>query len=206
MELKPGKKSRKKLQKPEKKLKKVPEGKYALIVTDGVFSMEGDLAPLDVITELSETYGAGVYVDDAHSVGVMGPNGRGTAHHFGVQDKVDIIMGTFSKSFASIGGYVAGSSKLIQWIKHTARSFIFSASSPPAAVATVIAVLDIIEKDDSHRQKLWKNTNRLREGYINAGFDTGHSQTPIIPLIIVDEMNTFMFYKGSSFFSILKCF
>jgi len=179
----------------EAKLKEIPDGKHGLIVTDGVFSMEGDIAPLDRITELSEQYGAGVYVDDAHSVGVLGKNGRGTASHFGVEDKVDIIMGTFSKSFASIGGYVAANATLCDWIRHTSRSFIFSASSPPSAIATVLAVLDIIEKDDSHRLKLWENTKHLRKRYKEAGFDIGHSETPIIPIIIGDELNTFTFYK-----------
>ncbi len=179
----------------EKSLKKIPKGEYALIVTDGIFSMEGDIAKLDEITELAETYGAGVYVDDAHAVGVLGPNGRGTAAHFGVQDKVDIVMGTFSKSFASIGGYIAASESVCKWVKHRARSMIFSASSPPSAVATVLAVLDIIEKDDSHRQKLWANAKRLKKGYLDAGFDIGHSASPIIPLLICDEMKTFQMFK-----------
>lgn len=180
----------------ERNLRKVPEGDHALIVTDGVFSMMGDIAPLDVITELAEQYGAGVYVDDAHAVGVMGPHGRGTAAHFGVENKVDIVMGTFSKSFASIGGFVGASETLCEWIRHRARSFIFSASSPPSAIATVLAVLDIIEKDDSIRQKLWSNAERLRKGYIDAGFDTGKSETPIIPLIVGDSFKTFEFFKN----------
>ena len=179
----------------EKSLKMIPKGQYGLIVTDGIFSMEGDIAKLDEITELAETYGAGVYVDDAHAVGVLGPYGRGTAAHFKVEDKVDITMGTFSKSFASIGGYIAGSDTTCQWVKHRARSMIFSASSPPSAVATVLAVLDIIEKDDSHRQKLWANANRLKKGYLDAGFNIGHSASPIIPLIIKDELKTFTFFK-----------
>lgn len=179
----------------EKCLQKVPDSQYALIVTDGIFSMEGDIAPLKEITNLAENYGAGVYCDDAHAVGVLGPNGRGTAAHFGVENKVDIIMGTFSKSFASIGGYIAASDMICQWVKHSARSFIFSASSPPSAVATVLAVLDIIEKDDSHRQKLWKNAERLRNGYQDAGFDVGSSNSPIIPIIVGDEMKTFQFFK-----------
>ncbi|NHJ38780.1 MAG: pyridoxal phosphate-dependent aminotransferase family protein [Asgard group archaeon] len=179
----------------EKRLKEVPKNNNALIVTDGIFSMEGTIAQLDVITELAEKYDAGVYVDDAHAVGVLGPNGRGTAHHFGVEDKVDIIMGTFSKSFASIGGYIAANETLCQWVKHRARALIYSASSPPSAIATVLAVLDIIEKDDSHRQKLWDNTNRLLKGYQDAGFDTGSSTTPVIPIIVGDEFTTFGFFK-----------
>jgi len=179
----------------ERCLRQVPKEEKALIVTDGVFSMEGTIAQLDVITELAEQYGAGVYVDDAHAVGVLGPNGRGTPAHFGVEDKVDIIMGTFSKSFASIGGYIAGSEMICEWVKHRARSLIFSASAPPSAVATVIAVLDIIESDDSYQKKLWDNTKRLHEGYQNAGFDTGESKSHIIPIIVGDEMTTFAFFK-----------
>ena len=180
----------------EQCLKKVPDNENPLIVTDGIFSMEGDIAPLNEITELAEKYGAGIYCDDAHAVGVLGPNGRGTAAHFGVEKKVDIIMGTFSKSFASIGGYIAASETLCEYIKHTARSFIFSASSPPSAVATVLAVLDLIEKDDSYRQKLWKNATRLREGYQSVGFDVGKSESPIIPIIVGDEMKTFQFFSN----------
>jgi 8-amino-7-oxononanoate synthase len=179
----------------ERCLKQIPKDQHAMIVTDGIFSMEGTIAQLDVICELAEQYGAGVYVDDAHAVGVLGPNGRGTAAHFGVQDKVDIVMGTFSKSFASIGGYIAANEVLCQWVKHRARALIYSASSPPSAIATVLAVLDLIEKDDSHRQKLWDNTNRLLKGYQDAGFDTGHSTTPVVPIIVGDEFTTFGFFK-----------
>ncbi|MEA2070958.1 MAG: pyridoxal phosphate-dependent aminotransferase family protein [Asgard group archaeon] len=179
----------------ERCLKKVPKDERALIVTDGVFSMEGDVAPLKEITDLAETYEAGVYVDDAHSVGVLGENGRGTANHFGVEDKVDVIMGTFSKSFASIGGYIAASEELCTWVRHQARSFIFSASGPPAAMATVLAVLDIIENDDSIRKRLWKNTKKMKQGYQEIGFNIGNSETPIIPIIIGDEQKTFMFAK-----------
>jgi 7-keto-8-aminopelargonate synthetase-like enzyme len=179
----------------ERCLKEVPKGKHALIVTDGIFSMEGTIAQLDVITELAEKYEAGVYVDDAHSVGVLGPNGRGTPAHFGLEKKVDIIMGTFSKSFASIGGYIGGSKLICEWVKHRARSLIFSASSPPPAVATVLAVLDIIENDDSYRQRLWKNTKKLHDGYRSSGFDTGSSETPIIPIIVGEEFTTFGFFK-----------
>ncbi|NHJ85678.1 MAG: aminotransferase class I/II-fold pyridoxal phosphate-dependent enzyme [Asgard group archaeon] len=176
-------------------LKLIPDNEYALIVTDGIFSMEGTIAQLDVITELAEQYSAGIYVDDAHSVGVLGDHGRGTASHYGVEDKVDIIMGTFSKSFASIGGYIAGSKILCEWIKHKARAFIYSASSPPSALATVLAVLNIMEKDDSPRQNLWANTERLRKGLNDAGFDTGRSQTPVLPVIVGDDFTTFNFFK-----------
>ncbi|MBN1331169.1 MAG: pyridoxal phosphate-dependent aminotransferase family protein [Candidatus Heimdallarchaeota archaeon] len=179
----------------ERCLKQIPKNDHALIVTDGIFSMEGTIAKLDIITELAEKYGAGVYIDDAHAIGVLGPNGRGTAAHYRVTDKIDIIMGTFSKSFASIGGYIAGSEALCQWVKHKARALIFSASTPPSALAASLAVLDIIEKDDSCRQKLWANTNRLHQGLNDAGFDTGKSQTPIIPIIVGNELTTFGFFK-----------
>ena len=132
----------------ERCLKEVPKGK-GLIVTEGVFSMEGDVAPIDAIVDLAEDYEAGVYVDDAHAMGVLGPHGRGSAAHFKCTDKVDVTMSTFSKSFASIGGFVAASEEICNWIRHKARAFIFSASPPPASCATVLAVLDIIEKDDS---------------------------------------------------------
>ncbi|MHA1125963.1 MAG: aminotransferase class I/II-fold pyridoxal phosphate-dependent enzyme [Candidatus Heimdallarchaeota archaeon] len=179
----------------EAKLKEIPKGEHGLIVTDGIFSMEGDITQLDQITELAEQFGAGVYCDDAHAVGVLGKNGRGTASHFGVEDKVDIKMGTFSKSFASIGGYVAANQTLCDYLRHTARSFIFSASSPPSAVATVLAVLDIIEKDDSHRLKLWENAKHLQKRYTEAGFDIGNSESPIVPIIIGEDEKTFTFYK-----------
>ena len=179
----------------ERCLKQIPKGEKALIVTDGIFSMEGTIAQLDVITELAERYDAGIYVDDAHAVGVLGPKGRGTPAYFGLEDKVDVVMGTFSKSFASIGGYIAGSEVICEWVKHRARSIIFSASAPPPAVATVLAVLDIIEKDDSYQKKLWENSKRLLKGYQDAGFDTGESQSHIIPIIVGDEMTTFFFFK-----------
>ena len=175
-------------------LKEIPANDSALIVTEGIFSMEGDIAPLNEIVELAEEFDAGIYVDDAHSIGVLGPNGRGTAAHFGLTKKVGITMGTFSKSFASIGGFVGGDETTCEWIKHSARSLIFSASSPPSAVATILGILDIIEKDDSIRQKLWANAKRLREGYLDVGFNIGMSESPIVPIIIGEEYTTFKFF------------
>ncbi|RLF39589.1 MAG: 8-amino-7-oxononanoate synthase [Thermoplasmata archaeon] len=177
-----------------RKIRDVPSGK-AMIITEGIFSMEGDICPLDEIVEIAEEYDAIIYLDDAHSVGVLGSNGRGTASHFNLTDKVDIIMGTFSKSFASTGGFVAGSKAVCNWLRHHARSFIFSASPPPANCATVLAVLDIIEKDDSYQKNLLNIANRMRKGLIEAGFEIGNSTTPIIPIIIGKEMLTFKFYK-----------
>lgn len=153
-----------------------------LIVVDGVFSMEGDLCDLPNIVKLAKKYNARILVDDAHSVGVMGPNGRGTAEHFGLEDEVDLIMNTFSKSFATIGGYVAGPEEIIHFLKHNARSLIFSASLPPPALGTVLAGLDILKNEPERREKLWKNTRMMMEGLEKLGFDTGNSETPIIPV------------------------
>lgn len=170
-----------------------PGGK--LIVVDGVFSMGGDIVNLPRLVELARRYGARVMVDDAHSTGVLGANGRGTGEHFGREDQVDIVMSTFSKSFASIGGFIAADENVIHYIKHVARSFIFSASPPPAAVATVLACLDIIIKEPERREKLWKNVHKMKNGFTELGFNTGNSETPIIPIIIGDDMKTFLLWK-----------
>jgi len=166
-----------------------------LIIVDGVFSMEGDLAYLPGIVELAKKYNAKVMVDDAHGIGVMGKNGRGTAEHFGVEDDVDLIMGTFSKSFASLGGFVAGKKKVISYIKHFARSLIFSASIPPASVATVLATLDIIEKEPERRERLWQITEKMKSGFQAMGYDTGPTETPVIPVIIGNVELTFMLWR-----------
>lgn len=178
----------------EAKLKKVPKGK-ALITTDGIFSMEGDIAHLDQIVDLAEDRDAGVYVDDAHSMGVLGDHGRGTANHFNLTDKVEITMGTFSKSFATVGGFVATNAKIANWIRHHARSFIFSASMPPANCATALKVLEIIEQDDSYQKNLLRMADRMRTGLIDLGFELGGQNTPIIPIIIGKKNLTFKFYK-----------
>jgi len=169
--------------------------KGKIIVTDGVFSMEGDIVDLPKIVELAEKYDTRIYVDDAHSVGVLGKHGRGTPEHYGLEDKVDITMGTFSKSFSSLGGFVAADEAIIHYIKHNARALIFSASMPPSAVATVIACLDIIESEPERIDKLWKNTKKMREGFQSLGFDTGASKTPIIPIKIGDENTCMGFWK-----------
>ncbi len=165
-----------------------------LIVVDGVFSMGGDIVNLPRLVELARKYGARVMVDDAHSTGVLGANGRGTGEHFGLEDKVDIVMSTFSKSFASIGGFIAADEDVIHYIKHMARSFIFSASPPPAAVATVLACLDIIINEPERREKLWANVRKMKNGFQELGFNTGNSETPIIPIIIGDDMKTFVLW------------
>jgi 8-amino-7-oxononanoate synthase len=166
-----------------------------LIATDGVFSMEGDIVQLPRLVELAEEYGARIYLDDAHSIGVLGKHGRGTGEHWNLEDRVDMVMGTFSKSFASLGGFVAGSEPVIHYIKHHARALIFSASMPPSAVATVIACLDIIESEPERLEQLWKNTRKMKAEFDRMGFDTGHSQTPIIPIKIGKDEDCFAFWN-----------
>jgi 8-amino-7-oxononanoate synthase len=168
------------------------EDKDKLIVVDGVFSMEGDIANLPEIVALAKKYGARIMVDDAHGIGVLGKTGRGTAEHFGLEDEVDLIMGTYSKSLASIGGFISGSADTIHYIKHLARPLIFSASPPPASVAAVGAAIDIIENEPERREQLWKNTTKMLNGFKNLGFDTGHSQTPIIPVIVGEDEKAFL--------------
>jgi len=171
------------------------KGKGKLIIVDGVFSMEGDIADLPSIVKLAEKYEARIMVDDAHAVGVLGPGGRGTAEHFGLEKEVDLIMGTYSKSLAAIGGFVAGSEEVISYIKHTGRSMIFSASLPPSLVASVSTALDIIEEQPELRARLWKNTQKMLRGFKGLGFDTGTSETPIIPIIIKDTLKTYQMTK-----------
>lgn len=170
----------------EKKLSLVPLDAPKLIVVDGVYSMEGDIAPLPQIVELCEKYNANVMVDDAHGLGVIGENGSGTASHFGLTDKTDLIMGTFSKSFGSLGGFIAGDKEVLNYLKHNSRSLIFSASMTPAAVAAASKALDIMIEEPERRENLWKVTRHAQEAFKANGFDTGHTQTPIIPLFVRD--------------------
>ena len=166
-----------------------PEARGArrrMIVTDGVFSMDGDLAPLPEIADLAERYDAFVMVDDAHASGVMGRNGRGTPDHFGVSKRIAVQIGTLSKAFAAIGGYVASTSALRDYLISTARPFLFSSSHPPSVTATCLAVLDILEKEPRRIEKLWSNTRFFKAGLKEAGFDTGASETPITPVIVGD--------------------
>ncbi|MFW6131813.1 MAG: aminotransferase class I/II-fold pyridoxal phosphate-dependent enzyme [Candidatus Aminicenantaceae bacterium] len=167
-----------------------------LIVVDGVFSMEGDLANLPGIIQLAKKYDAQLLVDDAHGIGIMGENGRGTAEHFGVEDDVDLIMGTFSKSIASLGGFVVGKKKVISYIKHHARALIFSASITPASVATALATVHIIEKEPERRKRLWEISKKMKLGLQDMGFNTGPTETPIIPVVIGDDNLAFMLWKG----------
>ncbi|MDZ7292684.1 MAG: pyridoxal phosphate-dependent aminotransferase family protein [candidate division KSB1 bacterium] len=179
----------------ERLLKKHSNAGGKLIVADGVFSMEGDIIDLPNLVKLAEKYEARIMLDDAHSIGVLGKHGRGTGEHFGLADKVDIVMGTFSKSFASLGGFIAGDAYVIDYVKHHARSLIFSASMPPAATATVLAALDIIEQEPERIQKLWRNVHKMKTGFDALGFDTGKSVTPIIPILVGEDMQTFAFWK-----------
>jgi len=175
-----------------RKLSRLPEDAAKLIVSDGIFSMEGDLVNLPEMVNIANEFGANIMMDDAHSLGVIGFNGSGTASHFNLTEDVDLIMGTFSKSLASLGGFIAGSTETIEYIKHRARSLMFSASMPPSAVASVIAALDIIESEPERIDKLWANTEYAKKLLLEAGFDIGHSNSPIIPIYIRDNTKTFM--------------
>jgi 8-amino-7-oxononanoate synthase len=172
----------------ESKLKKCSADSIKLIVVDGIFSMEGDIIRLPELTKLADKYNASVMVDDAHSIGVLGKNGSGTASHFGLTDKVDLIMGTFSKSLASLGGFIAADKDTINYIKHNSRTLIFSASMTPASAASVLAALDIMESEPERIERLWNVTNYTLRQFKAAGFDTGKSESPIIPLFIRDDI------------------
>ena len=175
----------------EERLRSIDSGRGSLIVVDGVFSMEGDLSDLPRIVELAKRYHARVMVDDAHGVGVMGEHGRGTAEHFGLEDDVDLVMGTFSKSLAAVGGFVAGTRPVIDWVKHHARSLIFSAAPPPASVASVIKAIEIIEREPERRARLWDNTRYMKRELEGLGYDTGASASPVIPLLVGEDMTAF---------------
>jgi len=178
----------------EDKLAHQPEDKGKLIIVDGVFSMEGDLANLPKIVKLAKKYNARLMVDDAHGVGVMGKKGRGTSEHFGLIDEVDLVMTTFSKSFASLGGFVVGDSKIIQYIKHHARALIFSASITPAALGAASKALEIIQAEPERRERLWEITRIVNRELNAMGYHTGNTETPIIPIFIYDLEKTFMLW------------
>lgn len=179
----------------ERILRSVQGDTIRMIVVDGVFSMEGDICPLPEIAALADKYQALLMVDDAHSIGVLGDSGRGTADHFGLTDQVDIIMGTFSKSLASIGGFIASTRKIIDYLKHHSRALIFSASIPPSAAAAAMAALEIIQAEPERQQALWDNTTYMVDRLHQLGFDTHCSQTPIIPIYIRDNQLTFEFTR-----------
>lgn len=179
----------------EKELKKCEPDAIKLIVVDGVFSMEGDLANMPEIIRLKKKYNACVYVDEAHGIGVFGKQGRGVCDHFGVTDEVDVIMGTFSKSLASLGGFVAAESAVINALRHSARSYIFQASSTPAATAATIEALHIIQNEPERQERLWDITNYALKEFREAGFEIGDTQSPIIPLYVRDTYKTFAVTK-----------
>jgi len=179
----------------EQKLSALPEQAVKLIVVDGIFSMEGDIVKLPEIVEIADKYGANIMVDDAHSLGVIGEVGAGTSSHFGLNHKVDMIMGTFSKSLASLGGFIAGDEILIDYLKHKARSLIFSASMTPASVASVIAALEIIQTEPERIEQLWANTRYAKQLLLEEGFELGPTESPIIPVYIRDNNKTFMVTK-----------
>lgn len=171
------------------------QGVGKLIVTDGVFSMSGEIADLPAIVELARRYGARVLVDDAHSTGVLGPGGRGTSEHFGLLGEVDLVLGTFSKAFASVGGFVAGDATVVDFIRCTARPFIFTAALPPAQVAITHRALQIIATEPEHRERLWRNVCHFRQGLAGLGFDTMTSEGPIVPVLLGEERRALTVWK-----------
>ena len=179
----------------EKLLQKCEPEKVKVIVVDGVFSMEGDVAKLPEIVALSKKYNASIMVDEAHSLGVFGKTGAGVCEHFGVSDDVDLIMGTFSKSLGTIGGFIAADENIINFLKHNSRTLIFSASITPASTACVIEALNVMADEKWRQDTLWANTHRAKEGFVKAGFEIGTSETPIIPLYVRDNTKTFMLTK-----------
>ena len=175
----------------ERKLANVDDDKGKIIVVDGVFSMEGDVAKLPEIVEIKNRYGARLMVDDAHGLGVFGDLGRGTPEHFGLEDEVDLIMGTFSKSLATVGGFIAGRADVIDFIRHKARSAIFSAAAPPPSVAAATKALEIIEQEPERRKNLWENARFMKREFQALGFDTGESASPVIPLVVGEDADAF---------------
>jgi 8-amino-7-oxononanoate synthase len=175
----------------EANLQKCNPEAVKLMIADGVFSMEGDLAPLPKMVELKKKYNGNIMIDEAHGLGVFGKNGRGVCDHFGLTDDVDLIMGTFSKSLASIGGFIAADKEIINWVRHNSRTYIFSASITPAAAAAAKEALHILKTEPERRENLWKITNYALESFRNAGFEIGSTESPIIPLYVRDTRKTF---------------
>lgn len=175
----------------EKQLQRCEPDKIKLIVTDGVFSMEGDVANLPKIVELAKKYNATVMVDEAHSIGVFGEGGRGICNHYGLTDDVDLVMGTFSKSFASLGGFIATDKEITNFLRHHSRSYIFTASITPASTAAALKAIDLMIEEPERQENLWKLTNLALDGFRSRGFEIGNTSTPIIPLYIRDNFKTF---------------
>ena len=175
----------------EKQLQRCDPDKVKLIVSDSVFSMEGDVANVREIVKLAKKYNASVMMDEAHGIGVFGEGGRGVCHHYGVADEVDLIMGTFSKSFASLGGFIATNKEITNFLRHHSRSYIFTASITPASTAAALKALEIMQTEPERQENLWKLPNHALEGFRQAGFEIGNTSTPIIPLFIRDDFKTF---------------
>jgi 8-amino-7-oxononanoate synthase len=175
----------------ERKLANLDRDKGKIIAVDGVFSMEGDTAKLPEIVELKNRYGARLMVDDAHGIGVFGANGRGTSEHYGLEDQVDLVMGTFSKSLATIGGFIAGRAEVVDFIRHEARAAIFSAAPPPASMAAAMKALEIIEREPERRKNLWEHARFMKREFETLGFDTGPSESPVIPLVVGEDVAAF---------------
>jgi 8-amino-7-oxononanoate synthase len=177
------------------KLARVGSEKGKLIVVDGVFSMEGDICDLPGLVRLKHQFDTRLMVDDAHGIGVLGENGRGTGEHFGLESEIDLVMGTFSKSLATVGGFVVGNKTVIEFLKHHSRSQIFSAAPPPSSAAAVLKALDILETEPERRKQLWENTQYMKQELEGLGFDTGHSDSPVIPILVGDDFTTFTMAK-----------
>jgi 8-amino-7-oxononanoate synthase len=178
----------------ERKLERHP-GVGKMVIVDGVYSMEGDIADVPALLKVCRRQGAALAIDDAHSIGVLGPRGDGTAAHWGLSDEVDIVAGTFSKSLASIGGFVAASRSIINYLRHHSRPLIFTASLPPSNTAGVLAALEVLQEDTERREQLWVNTRRLQDGFRAQGFDIGPSETPIVPILIGPLDNTLIMWR-----------
>src|SRR6266576_5035622 len=179
----------------ERKLQHASPGTGMMIIVDGVYSMEGDIADIPNLLKIAQKYGAALAIDDAHAVGVLGPNGDGTAAHFGVAEDVDLIVGTFSKSLASIGGFVAASEDIIDYLRHHSRPLMFTAALPPANTAGVLAALHVLRREPERREHLWANTHHLQEGLRSLGFEIGPTETPIVPFLIGDFEKTLTFWR-----------
>jgi 7-keto-8-aminopelargonate synthetase-like enzyme len=174
-------------------LTRLPQEAGKMVVIDGVFSMSGDIARLPELMAVAEEFGAKFYVDEAHALGVMGPEGKGSAHHMQVADRADLMMGTFSKSFGCMGGFLAGDADVIKFVRHKARCFIFTASPTPAVAGGVLKALEIMRAEPWRREKLWENTCRMHGGFRELGFHIGTTETPIVPILIGDEQKAFFF-------------
>jgi 7-keto-8-aminopelargonate synthetase-like enzyme len=179
----------------ERQLAGIPDEAGKLVVTDGVFSMKGDLADLPNLVKIARKYDARILLDDAHGLGVLGEHGRGTAEHFGLEDEIDLIVGTFSKSFASLGGFAAGKADVIDYVKHVGRSLMFSASITPASAASALAALRVIEEEPERRERLWANIRRMQHAFLAMGYAVEESSSAIIPIPVGEDLDTFRFWK-----------